>query len=264
MTQSYALSYNTGIIFLSETFLDSSIEASDANINISRCNSLRSDPSNTKRGSVCMFYKYYLPIIRRDDLCALSESAVTEIKLGKKTVFFTCNYRFPSQTPDEFENYCQNLHFTVSNIDDISLFCSIVFGDFSSRCRNWWAGDVNSNAGKVLDSLTSTAGYTQLIDKATHFISGGSSYVDLIFCNKPEIFSEYGIDDSLFQTCYHNLIFAKISANVSLLPNCRREVWDYKMPMLKEYKNPYIFFIEKKLLKTYQLMRKFVFLTTPY
>ena len=143
MTQSYALSYNTGIIFLSETFLDSSIEASDANINISRYNSLRSDPSNTKRGSVCMIYKYYLPIIRRDDLCALSESAVTEIKLGKKTVFFTCNYRFPSQTPDEFENYCQNFHFTVSNIDDISPFCSIVFADFSSRCRNWWAGDVN-------------------------------------------------------------------------------------------------------------------------
>ena len=184
MTQSYALSYNTGIIFLSETFLDSSIEANDANINISKYNSLRSDhPSNTKGGGVCMFYKDYFPIIKHDDLCALSEGTVNEIKLGKKTVFFTCNYRFLSQTPDEFENYCQNFHFTLSNIDDISPFCSIVFGDFSSRCRNWWAGDVNSNAGKELDSLTSTAVYTQLIDKSTHFISGGSSCRILIFCN---------------------------------------------------------------------------------
>ena len=67
----YALSYNTDVIFLSETFLDSSIEASDPNINISGYNSLRSDyPSNTKRGGVCMFYKDYLPVIRRDDLCA--------------------------------------------------------------------------------------------------------------------------------------------------------------------------------------------------
>ena len=37
-----------------------------------------------------------------------------------------------------------------------------------------------------------------------------------------------------------------------------------KMPILKEYKNPYLFLIRKKLLKTYQLMRKLVFLTTLY
>ena len=29
-------------------------------------------------------------------------------------------------------------------------------------------------------------------------------------------------------TCHHNLIFAKVSANVSLPPNYSREVWDYK------------------------------------
>ena len=44
LIQSYARSYNTAIIFLSETFsLDSSIEASDPNIIISGYNSLRSD-----------------------------------------------------------------------------------------------------------------------------------------------------------------------------------------------------------------------------
>ena len=71
LIQSYALSCNTDIIFFSETFLDSSIEASDSNINISGYNSLRSDhPSNIREGGVCMFYKDYLPVIRRDDLCA--------------------------------------------------------------------------------------------------------------------------------------------------------------------------------------------------
>ena len=30
-----------------------------------------------------MFYKGYLRVIRRNDLCALSECIVTEIKLGK-------------------------------------------------------------------------------------------------------------------------------------------------------------------------------------
>ena len=58
LTRSYTC--NTDITFLSETFLDASIEASDPNINISGYNSLRSDhPSNTKRGGVCMFYRDY-------------------------------------------------------------------------------------------------------------------------------------------------------------------------------------------------------------
>ena len=35
--------------------------------------------------------------------------------------------------------------------------------------ENWWTGDVNSNPGKELDALISTAGYTQLIDKPTNF-----------------------------------------------------------------------------------------------
>ena len=77
-------------------------------------------------------------------------------------------------------------------------------------------------------SLTSTTGYNQLIDKPTHVFSGGTSCTDLIFCNKPEIVSECGIDHYFFQTCHHNLIFAKISANVSLSQNYSREVWDYK------------------------------------
>ena len=117
-----------------------------------------------------------------------------------KSIFFTCNYRSPIQTPDEFENCCQNFHLTLSNRDDTSPFCSTVIGDFNARCRNWWAGDVHSNAGKELDFLTFTAGYTQLIDKPTHFFSGGSSCINLIFCNKPEVGTECGIDHSLFQT----------------------------------------------------------------
>ena len=79
--QSYGLSYNTDIIFLSETFLDLSIEASDPNINISGHNSLRSDhPPNIKRGGVCMFYK--------DNMCALSECIITKVELWKKSIYF--------------------------------------------------------------------------------------------------------------------------------------------------------------------------------
>ena len=57
-------------------------------------------------------------------------------------------------------------------LDDTSPFYSIVTGDFNARCRNWWAGDVNSSTGKELDSLTSTAGYTQLLINRLTFLVG--------------------------------------------------------------------------------------------
>ena len=114
---------------------------------------------------ICLLYLNVLPL---------------RLKLEKKSIFFTCNYKSPSQAPDEFEKYCQIFHLTLSNKDDLSPVCSIVIGDFNVKCRNWWAWHVNSNAGKELDFLTSTAGYTQLIDKPIHFFSGGSSYIDLI------------------------------------------------------------------------------------
>ena len=82
--------------------------------------------------------------------------------IGEKSIFFACNYRSPSQTPDESENYSQNFHLTLLNTDDTS---SIVIGDFNARCRKCWARVVNSNAAKELECLTSTAGYTKLIDK---------------------------------------------------------------------------------------------------
>ena len=64
LIQCYAMSYNTDIIFLSESFLHSSVEANDPNISYLGYNSLRFDnPSNTKRGGVCLFYKDYLLVI---------------------------------------------------------------------------------------------------------------------------------------------------------------------------------------------------------
>ena len=103
----------TLISFLSETFLDLFIEANNPKLNIPGYTLLCSDhPSNIKSGGVCMIYKDYLPVIRHDDLCTLTECIVVEVNLGTKSLFFTCNYRSPSQTVDECESYCQSLHLT--------------------------------------------------------------------------------------------------------------------------------------------------------
>ena len=54
--------------------------------------------------------------------------------IGEKSIFFACNYRSPSQTPDESENYSQNFHWTLLNIDETS---SIVIGD-SYLLDSYW------------------------------------------------------------------------------------------------------------------------------
>ena len=85
LLQILAVTNGYDIIYLTETFLDSSVENDDDRISIPGYNLLCADhPSNTKRGGVCIYYKDHLPIIKRNDLCQLHECLVTELKIGKK------------------------------------------------------------------------------------------------------------------------------------------------------------------------------------
>ena len=51
----------------------------------------------------------------------------------------------------------------------------------------WYSFDTSDNVGKKLDTITSTVGYTQIIDKHTHFTNHSSSCIDLIFTSNPSI-----------------------------------------------------------------------------
>ena len=119
------------------------------------------------------------------------------------------------------------LRFTVITFG-LPPFCHVSTNKFNARSSIRWSGNINTRVGKELDSLTSTAGYTQLIDKSTHFFKGRSSCIDLSFCNKTDFISEYEIDQSIFQTYHHIIIFTKIDPKILPLPDYNREVWDYK------------------------------------
>ena len=69
----------TYIVCLSETFLNSSIDSNDTRILVDGYKLIRSDyPSNSKRGSVCIYYKEHFRLIKRDDICTLDNCLVTE------------------------------------------------------------------------------------------------------------------------------------------------------------------------------------------
>ena len=66
LIEAYIATNNFDIVCLSETFLDSSIPNDDHRINIAGYSLLRADhPSNTKKGSVCIYYKDFLPVIKK-------------------------------------------------------------------------------------------------------------------------------------------------------------------------------------------------------
>ena len=73
-----------------------------------------------------------------------------------------------------------------------------------------WAqihGDTSTNIRKELDPVISTVGYSQIIDKPTHFTNNSSSCIDLIFTSNPNpsIVVDSGIEKSLYISCHHDM-----------------------------------------------------------
>ena len=124
LLQGYTTERNFNIICLSETFLNSSLYSEDDRLKIEGYNLIRSDHlSGSKKGGVCVYYKEHIPLVRRDDLCTVSNCLVTEIRLEKEKCFFTCLYRSPSQTQHEFENFCKNLNTLMDHINNELPIC---------------------------------------------------------------------------------------------------------------------------------------------
>ena len=116
----------------------------------------------------------------------------------------------------------------MSNINDLNPACSVITGDFNARSSQWRSLDKENNEGREISFLTSSAGYSQLIDQPTHIIKESSSCIDLIFICNPSFISASRVELSLYEKCHHNLIYGKINFNVPLPPPYIRDVWDYK------------------------------------
>ena len=140
-----------------------------------------------------------------------------------KTFFLTCI----SRNNEKFENFCVNFDLLLSNINEEIPICSIITGDFNARSSNWWKNDITNSVGEKLDSLTSSAGYSQIIDEPTHIVNNSTSCIDLIFCTNTNVISKRGVDVSIFERCHYNIIVGKTDIFVPLPPPYLREVWDY-------------------------------------
>ena len=104
----------------------------------------------------------------------------------------------------------------------------MVIGHFNACCTNWWKDNITNSAGQERASLTSSPGYTQIIDKPTHVINNSMSCIDLIFCTNENVILKYVVDASIFDKCNHNIIYDNIDIHVFFPPKYVREIWDIK------------------------------------
>ena len=191
---------------------------------------MRADhPSDTKRSRVCLYYTEHLPTIRRDDTPNLKECLVTKITVKCERCFPTCLlYRSPSQNREQFQSFCDSLDILLNNINSLNPVTSIITGDINGKCSKWCSFDTRDHIGKELDSITSSTGYSQIIDKPTHFTNNSSSCIDFLFTSKLSIIVDLGIEKSLYSSCHHNIIYGKIIFRVCLPPPHFRTIWNYK------------------------------------
>ena len=94
---------------------------------------------------------------------------VTEIRSQSEKCLLICAYRSYSQSQEEFKIFCLKSDIILSQINDEFSLSSMGNGDFNAVCTNWWKDDITNSAGREIASLTSSAGYTQIIDKPTRY-----------------------------------------------------------------------------------------------
>ena len=80
-----------------------------------------------------MFFKEFLPLIRRNDLCNMKEYLVIEINVNNLKYFLSYLYRSPSKCHEELESFCSNLGSLLSNINDQHLALSFATGDVNEK-----------------------------------------------------------------------------------------------------------------------------------
>ena len=193
MFQKYLTQYNCDIICLSELFLNSSIQNNDDKININGYNLIRSDHSSDSKKGVCIYYKEHTSLIKQDYICTLDNCSVTEICSQNEKCFLSCLYLHHSKAKVILKTFTK-FDILLSQINDELSICSIVTGDFNAQCSRWWRNDITTFTGKEIDFLTSSAGYTQIIDKPIHVINKSKSYIDLIFRTNQNVISKYCVD----------------------------------------------------------------------
>ena len=94
-------------------------------------------------------------------------------------------YRCPSQSNIEFESFLSGFEDMLSSVLFSESQFTVILGDFNVRSSSWWSNDINNTNGFLMDSLTTTHGFKQLVFDASHILPQSLSCIDLVFTDQP-------------------------------------------------------------------------------
>ena len=77
-------------------------------------------------------------------------------------------------------------------------------------------------------SLTSSNGFSQLIDQPTHIQTNSSSCIDIIFTNQPNLSVNSAVHSSLHPNSHHQIVHSSFNLDIYYPPPYQRLIWDYK------------------------------------
>ena len=88
--------------------------------------------------------------------------------------------------------------------------------------------------GTKLYWLTSSNGFYQLINELKHVQTNGSSCIDFVFTDEPNLSVNSGVHASLHPNCHHQIVQTSLNLTIFLIlilifpPPYQRLIWDYK------------------------------------
>ena len=147
---------------------------------------------------------------------------------NNKKVMVSVIYRSPSQTKNEFRSFLSNFQKILNEVNNNKPSLSVITGDFNSRCSSWWSNDTDTSEGLKLFSLTSSNGFSQLINDPTHIQGNSLSCIDLIFTGQQNLLVNSGVHASLHPNCHHQIVHSSFNLNIYYPPPYQRLTWDYK------------------------------------
>ena len=123
-------------------------------------------------------------------------------------------YRSPSQSSIEFESFLSGFEDMLSSVLFSKSQFTVILGDFNARSSTWCSNDITNFNGALIDTLTTTHGFKQLISDATHILPQSTSCIDLIFPDQPNYVIDCGTHPSLNKNRHHQITFCKLNLKV--------------------------------------------------
>ena len=110
-----------------------------------------------------------------------------------KKVIVSVIYRSPSVSNNEFDSFLSNLEKLASDINYPKSALSIIVDDFNARSQSWLSNDIKSKEVSKLLALSSSNGFSQLINEPTHIQTNSTSCIDLNFTDTPALSVDSGV-----------------------------------------------------------------------